>query len=105
MTLYKFWQSMNAIGTKVIPGLNLLDSCGRREDSGLAVWRQLTEGLLVAMIWLVLRDENNIRFTIQLLQRRDAWLALLFGVGEDGVEDDGWAHNPGIHQDGKGAWE
>ena len=42
----------------------------------------------MAVIWLVLRDQDQIRFKAELLEMGNAWLCFLLRVGEDGIEDD-----------------
>lgn len=62
------------------------------------MWWQLSERLLVAMVGLVLGDEDKIWLTVELLEMRDAWLGLLVRNREVGVDDYGGADEPRIDE-------
>lgn len=59
----------------------------------------------MTVVWLVLRDQDQVRLERELFQVGNAWLVLLLGNGEERVEDDGGADKPGVEEDGEGAWE
>jgi hypothetical protein len=42
----------------------------------------------MTVIRLVLGDENEIWFALEVLKIRDGRFSFLFGVGEDGIQDD-----------------
>ena len=59
----------------------------------------------MAVIRLVLRDEYDIRFVIQLFEMGDTWLHLLMRDRKDRIKDDGWTNEPGIDQDRERSWK
>lgn len=59
----------------------------------------------MAMIWFILRDEDDVWLLLQLCQRRDAWLRPLLGYGEEAAKYSGWPGQPRIDEYGKGPWK
>lgn len=52
----------------------------------------------MTMIWLMLRNQDEVWFKVKLAQMGYAWLGLLVGNGEGRIEDNGWPHKPRIQE-------
>lgn len=52
---------MDAAEVEVLPAFYLLGYALRAENYAPAVWGELAEGFFVAVVWLVLRDEDHVR--------------------------------------------
>lgn len=94
----EFRESQHSRGIKVIPALYCFGSSGLSRDDGLAVWPQLSQCLTMAVIWLILRDNNDIRF-VNLGEMLYARWNDVFGDGKPRCSDDGVSLKPWINQD------
>ena len=59
----------------------------------------------MAVVWLVLRYQDDVRFLIQFFQRGYTWRGLSFCYGELRAEDLGGAGEPWIDENGERARE
>ena len=83
LTRYVFGKRLDHFRPEMLPRAYFASSRWNGEDFGWAVWRQLAQGLLMAMVWFVLRDENDMWFAVEVFQGGYARLGCLFGDGED----------------------
>ena len=75
-------QRVHQLRPKVLPRLDLLGRCRRSQNGRLAIWRQLAQRFLVAVIRLVLRDQHEVRLEIELAEVSDARSRLLLRDGK-----------------------
>lgn len=96
---------MHTLRVKVLPRANLLGGWWYGQDSGFAIWRKLTQRFFMAVVGLVLRDQDEVWLERELFEMWNAWLVLLLRDGEDRTQDNGGAHKPGVEKNGEGAWK
>ena len=92
------WESQHSRGVEVVPALYYFGGSGLSCNDGLAVWPQLSQCLTMAVIWLVLRYNNNIRFVNLGKMLYARWNNML-GDGEPRRSDDGVSLKPWIDKD------
>ena len=94
---------MDLFGVKVLPALDLFRSRGLREDDGMRQEGvQLAQRRFMAVVWFVLRDENDIGW-INLGKRLDAGWNGMDRVRKLGVVDCRGTAKPWVDEDGKGS--